>query len=92
MDNVTDEATQSIHNSVEKIKHSAEVRGKYMTIGEIMDYNKEIGYEEGKEDGRLEGICEAFRAINMPDEEILQKLMEMCGVSRDKALEYLKQK
>ena len=46
IDNVTDEATQSIHNSVEKIRHSAEVRGKYMTIGEIMDYNKAIGQLE----------------------------------------------
>ena len=32
IENVTDDATQSIHDSVEKIKQSAEVRGKYMTI------------------------------------------------------------
>lgn len=43
IENVTDEATQSIHNSVEKIRHSAEVRGKYMTVGEIMDYNQLLG-------------------------------------------------
>ena len=28
IENVKDEATQSIHDAVEKIKHSAEVRGK----------------------------------------------------------------
>lgn len=59
IENVKDEATQSIHDAVEKIKHSAEMRGKYMTIGEIMDYNKAVGYAEG--------ICAAFRAMNMPD-------------------------
>ena len=54
IENVKDEATQSIHDSVEKIKHSAEVRGKYMTI-----------------------------------EEIIQKLMNMCGISREEAIEYV---
>ena len=88
MDNVRDEATQSIHDSVEKIKHSAEVRGKYMTIGEIMDYNKEIGYEEG----RIYGMCEAFRATKMSDEDILQKLVEMCGINKEEALVYLNKK
>ena len=79
IENVTDEATQSIHNSVEKIRHSAEVRGKYMTIGEIMDYNKALG------------ICEAYRALNWSDEDILPKLMELCGLTRKEALEYLKE-
>ena len=88
IDNVKDEATQSIHDSVEKIKQSAEVRGKYMTIGEIMDYNKEIGYEEG----RTDGIYETLRLLNWSDEEILQKLVQMCGISHEEALTYLDRK
>ena len=55
IENVKDEATRSIHASVEKIKRSAEVRGKYMTVGEIMDYYKDLGYEEGKAEGKTEG-------------------------------------
>ena len=81
IENVKDEATQSIHDSVEKIKHSAEVRGKYMTIGEIMDYNKAVG--------RAEGICEALCLLGWSDEEIIQKLMDMCGISREEAIEYV---
>jgi len=56
IENVEDEVTQSIHESVEKIKRSAEVRGKYMTVGEIMDYYKDLGYEEGKAEGKTEGL------------------------------------
>lgn len=81
IENVTDDATQSIHDSVEKIKHSAEVRGKYMTIGEIMDYNKAVG--------RAEGICEALCLLGWSDEEIIQKLIDMCGISREEAIEYV---
>ena len=29
----------------------------------------------------------AFRAMNMPDEEIIQKLIDMCGISREEAIE-----
>ena len=108
IENVTDEATQSIHDVVEKIKQSAEVRGKYMTIGEIMDYNKAVGYAEGREEGlaagraegltegrvegRADGICETLRLLSWSDEEILQKLMEMCDLSREEALVYLDRK
>ena len=53
IENVKDEATQSIHDAV--------------------------GYFEG----RVDGIYDAFRAMNMPDEEIIQKLMDMCGLSRE---------
>jgi len=63
IENVKDEATQSIHESVEKIKRSAEVRGKYMTVGEMMDYYKELGFEEGKEEGYEYGREEG-RAVN----------------------------
>ena len=59
IENVKDEATQSIHDAV--------------------------GYSEG----RVDGIYAAFRAMNMPDEEIIQKLMDMCGISREEAIEYV---
>ena len=87
IENVTDENTQSIHESVERIKQSAEVRGKYMTIGEIMDYNKEIGREEGQ----AQGIILAMRALKCSEKAILQQLMELCKLTKEEALEYLKQ-
>ena len=87
IENVTDENTQSIHESVERIKQSAEVRGKYRTIGEIMDYNKEIGREEGQ----AQGIILAMRALKCSEKAILQQLMELCKLTKEEALEYLKQ-
>lgn len=91
IENVTDENTQSIHESVERIKQSAEVKGKYMTIGEIMDYNKEIGREEGLAEGQAQGIILAMRALKCSEKAILQQLMELCQLTKEEALEYLKQ-
>ena len=91
IENVTDENTQSIHDSVEKIKQSAEVRGKYMTIGDIMDYNKEIGREEGLAEGQAQGIILAMRAMECSNKAIVNQLMELCGLSREEALELLKE-
>lgn len=87
IENVTDENTQSIHESVERIKQSAEVKGKYMTIGEIMDYNKEIGREEGQ----AQGIILAMRALKCSDKAIVNQLMELCKLTKEEASEYLKQ-
>lgn len=91
IENVTDENTQSIHDSVEKIKQSAEVRGKYMTIGDIMDYNKEIGREEGLAEGQAQGIILAMRAMECSNKAIVNRLMELCGLSKEEALELLKE-
>jgi len=91
IENVTDENTQSIHDSVEKIKQSAEVRGKYMTIGDIMDYNKEIGREEGLAEGQAQGIILVMRAMDCSDKAIVNQLMELCGLSKEEALELLKE-
>ena len=63
-----------------------------MTIGEIMDYHKAVGYAEGREEGRVDGIYAAFRAMNMSDEEIVQKLMDMCGLSHNEAIALLNSK
>ena len=87
IENVTDENTQSIHDSVEKIKQSAEVRGRYMTVGDIMDYNKELGRAEGQ----AQGIILAMRAMKCSDKAIVNQLMELCGLSKEEALELLKE-
>ena len=76
IENVKDEATRSIHASVEKIKRSAEVRGKYMTVGEMMDYYKELGYEEGKAEGKEEGRLNLLFDILSDLGEIPQELLQ----------------
>ena len=91
IENVKDEATRSIHASVEKIKRSAEVRGKYMTVGEMMDYYKELGYEEGREEGAIAfcvsllkdgfiSLTDAAKRLRMSEEELqkyLKRAMQM---------------
>ncbi len=58
--NVTDETTEKLHQYVEQVKHSSEVRGKYMTIGEYFDAARNEGRAEGRIEGREEGRAETL--------------------------------
>ena len=48
-----DEFVERLDNRVEKY-NTSEWRRKLMTLGELMDRNHEIGYEEGLREGRRE--------------------------------------
>lgn len=58
IENVTNSEISHIHDYVTTVKQSAEVRDRYMTIGEIMDMSKAEGIEEGRRTGREEGLAE----------------------------------
>ena len=53
IENVTNEKVSHIHDYVETVKQSAEVKDRYMTIGEMLDASKAEGLELGIERGRL---------------------------------------
>ena len=55
IENVTSNHVSHIHDYVRHVKQSAEVRERYMTIGEMMDMSKEEGRAEGLTEGRAEG-------------------------------------
>ncbi len=55
IESVTSNQVAHIHDYVRHVKQSAEVRERYMTIGEMMDMSKEEGRSEGRAEGRAEG-------------------------------------
>ena len=69
--NVTDAELEQLHSIVENAKHNQEVGKRYMTLQDMIDYEKKESYEdgvafgreEGREEGRKEGRNEA-RKVN----------------------------
>ena len=89
IENVTSEKISHIHNYVEMVRQSAEVRNRYMTIGEMLDVSKEEGRIEGRIQGRSEGaldICiqlikkgiltleQAATQLDMTEEELKSRM------------------
>ena len=69
IESVTNNNVAHIHECVTHVKQSAEVRERYMTIGEMMDRSKAEGLAEGQQ----KGICKALLSI----------LEELGGVSEE---------
>ena len=89
IENVKNEKISHIHDYVKTVKQSAEVRNRYMTIGEMLDASKEEGRIEGRIQGRFEGaldayvsmvkdgvlsLAEAAKRLGMTEEELESKM------------------
>jgi len=59
-DNAVDEELANIQQIVDKVKARSDVKERYMTLQEVIDYEKRDSYEEGVEIGRAEGIAEGI--------------------------------
>ena len=88
-ENVKNDKISHIHDYVKTVKQSAEVRNRYMTIGEMLDASKEEGRIEGRIQGRFEGaldayvsmvkdgvlsLAEAAKRLGMTEEELESKM------------------
>ncbi len=77
IESVTSNQVAHIHDYVRHVKQSAEVRERYMTIGEMMDMSKEEGLAEGRAEGLAEGEQKGICKI------LLNILKDLGGVSEE---------
>ena len=61
IESVTNNTIAQIHNYVSDIKLSAEVKHRYMTVGEWLDREKEIAIAEGLAEGLEKGLAEGLK-------------------------------
>ena len=94
--NVTDADLEQLHSIVENTKRNQEVGKRYMTLQDMIDYEKKESFEDGvalgREEGREEGIfilISSLKELDIPDEQILNQLMEKFSLTKEKAEEYL---
>lgn len=78
INNVTDEATQKLHECISKVKVLPEVRSSYMTLEEKIFYErleaKDEGREEGKIEGKMESIFELLEEIGVVSDELRESV------------------
>jgi hypothetical protein len=78
--NVTDETTKQINSIVEQVRALPEVRNEYMTLGDIIDYEREEAAEEAATEATravlLECILACLRRQGEVSEELENKLKE----------------
>lgn len=61
--NAVDEELEKLHSIVEDVKQRREVGERYMTLQDMIDFEKEESYMAGKEDGIEEGRTEGIFAV-----------------------------
>ena len=100
--NAVDEELKEIQSVVSDIKNNEKVGELYMTLEEMVEYEKSASYEKGHAEGRAEGRAEGYaegsvaeciricRKYGKTDEEIIEELMESINLSYDEAEEKLK--
>ena len=100
--NVTDTDLEHLHSIVENAKHNQEVGKRYMTLQDMIDYEKKesfedgiaLGREEGREEGRKEGIL-AFigfaEEMKLSATQICEQLMRKFALTMEEAKTYLEE-
>ena len=76
--NALDSELQHIQSIISEIKHSKKVGERYMTMGDIIDIEKEESYKEGYNSGYdsgLKGTITICRKLGKSNEEIIELLM-----------------
>ena len=76
IENITNEKISHIHDYVEAVKQSAEVRDRYMTIGEMLDASREEGKAEGEIIGRINSLLEILSDFGEIPEEVKKQFYE----------------
>ena len=69
-DAAVDEATKELNRYVEDIKQNALLKGEYMTLGDLIDYER----EEATKATRLADIIELLEGVGLVSEEISERL------------------
>ena len=86
--NATDEEHEEIHKIVTSIKENAERRNRYMTLKEMIQFEKEESFDKGIEQGIIIHIS-SLREFNIQEEQILDNVMQKFSVSKEKAMELM---
>lgn len=101
-ENVTDEELKQIHKIVTSIKDDKERRDRYMTLHEMIQFEKEESYNEGVAEGIVQGIgrgiqqgitiyISSLREYNIAEEQIRDSVVQKFGIPKEKAMELMVQ-
>lgn len=89
--NAVDAELKKIQKIVGNIKKSHETEDRYMTLQEMIDYEKDDSYKDGLrvgvQQGLQQGIIRSCQKLNITKEKTVETLMQECELPQDKAEE-----
>ena len=86
--NATDADLEHLHSIVENAKHNQEVGKRYMTLQDMIDYEKKESFEDGVALG-IRALISSLKDLNIPTEQILEQLMQKFSLTMEEAKAYL---
>lgn len=91
--NVVDSELELLHSIVNSVKSNQKAGERYMTMEELINYEKRDSYEEGRTKERQAGITAMLRTClkhNFPESEIISILEQEYSLSAEEAQTYLR--
>ena len=82
--NVTDAELEHLHSIVEKAKHNQKVGKRYMTLQDMIDYEKKESFDDGVALG-IRALISSLKDLNIPTEQILEQLMQKFSLTMEEA-------
>ena len=90
--NVVDTELEALHGLVDDIKHREGIGERYMTLGEMIEYERAESYENGVEAGRQEGmeiLVKSHFECDIPETKTIQILMDNYDLSKKEATDFI---
>ena len=86
--NATDADLEHLHSIVENAKHKQEVGKRYMTLQDMIDYEKKESFNDGVALG-IHALISSLKDLNISTEQILEQLMQKFSLTMEEAKAYL---
>ena len=87
--NAVDSELEAIQHVVSDIKNDREVGERYMTLDDVINYEKRDSFNEGRKAGVTEGadkFISACRKMNHSDDDIINLLIEEFSLTKEEAI------
>ena len=92
LSNAVDSELLELHEIISNIKSKEDVGERYMTLQEMIDYEKRDSYEDGLKNGLNNGIKASInicKSLNLDHTQTKAKLLEQFSLLEEQADEYL---
>lgn len=86
--NATDADLEHLHSIVENAKHKQEVGKRYMTLQDMIDYEKKESFNDGVALG-IHALISSLKDLNISADQILEQLMQKFSLTMEEAKAYL---
>lgn len=92
LSNAVDKELLELHEIISNVKSKEDVGERYMTLQEMIDYEKRDSYEDGLKDGLKNGIMATInicKSLNLDSTQTKDKIVEQFSVTEEQADKYL---